>query len=91
MPSNSESKRLYMKKLEPEFLREIESIRVVGPCKVTVARFGMRRATLGGVHLAWGKTRLDDHDALAVATETSDGRTMLSINFSGSGGSNSAA
>jgi hypothetical protein len=72
-----------MKKLEPAVLRPIESIRITGPCKVEMGRFGMRHGKLGEVHVAWGKTTVAGHDALAVATLDPSRKTKLSVNFSG--------
>lgn len=82
-PADDEGRPLYMKKLEPEVLRPIECLRITGPCKVEVGRFGMRHGKLGEVHVAWGKTTVAGHDALAVATLDPSGKTKLSVNFSG--------
>lgn len=82
-PADHQGRPLYMKKLEPEVLRPIECIRITGPCKVEVGRFGMRHGKLGEVHLAWGKSTVAGRDALAVATMGPSGETKLSVNFSG--------
>jgi hypothetical protein len=82
-PQFHDGRRLYMKKIEPELLREIESIRVVGPCQVEVGRFGMRHNKLGDVHVAWGKSTIGGKDAMAVVTHAPTGGPKLSINFSG--------
>ncbi len=83
-PSDHEGKTLYMKKLEPAVLRSVESIRVVGPCKVEVGRFGMRHGRIGDVQVAWGKSTIAGRNAMAVATFTETGEAKLSVNFSGS-------
>lgn len=82
-PSDHEGRSLYMKKIAPEAFRPIECLRVVGPCKVEIGRFGMRHGKIGGVTVAWGKSTLAGRDALAVATVTPGGETKLSFNFSG--------
>jgi hypothetical protein len=83
-PPDHEGKPLYMKKLEPEVLRPVEFIRIVGPCKVEVGRFGMRHGRIGDVQVAWGKSTISGKSAMAVATLTETGETKLSVNFSGS-------
>jgi hypothetical protein len=83
-PPDHEGKPLYMKKLEPEVLRPVEFIRVVGPCKVEVARFGMRHGKIGDVQVAWGKSTISGKSAMAVATLTETGEAKLSVNFTGS-------
>lgn len=83
-PSDHEGKPLYMKKLVPAVLRPIESIRVVGPCKVEVGKFGMRHGKIGDVRVAWGKATIAGKNAMAVATITEKGKPTLSVNFSGS-------
>lgn len=82
-PSDREGNPLYMKKLEPAVLRPIESIRVVGPCKVQVGKFGMRHGKIGDVRVAWGKTMIAGKHAIAVATVAPSGEAKLSVNFSG--------
>lgn len=82
-PSDNEGRPLYMKKLDPELLRPIECIHIVGPCKFEVGKFGMRQGRIGNVHVAWGKAEIGGHDAMAVATVEHNGATTLSVNFSG--------
>jgi hypothetical protein len=83
-PPDHEGKPLYMKKLEPEVLRPVEFIRVVGPCKIEVGRFGMRHGRIGDIRVAWGKSTISGKSAMAVATATETGETKLTVNFSGS-------
>jgi hypothetical protein len=82
-PADHEGRPLFMKKVDPEAFRPVECLRVVGPCKVEIGRFGMRHGKIGGVTVAWGKTSIGGRDALAVATATPSGETKLSFNFSG--------
>lgn len=82
-PSVHEGKPLFMKKIDPEVLRPIESIRVIGPCKVEIGKFGMRHGKIGNVKVTWGKSVVAGRDAMAVTTQSTDGMTKLSINFAG--------
>lgn len=82
-PQDHLGRPLYMMKLDPKVLRKIEAIRIVGPCKIVVGKFGMRYGRLGPVQIAWGKATLGGRDALAVATMTPTGDTNLSINVQG--------
>ena len=74
---------LYMKKLDPEVLREIVSIRVMGPCKIEIGRFGLRHGRLGDMHVAWAKGHVLGKDTMVVATKDASGVEKLSINFAG--------
>jgi hypothetical protein len=74
--------RIFMKKLEPPVLRRVESVRIVGPCKVEISQFGLRHSKLGDVHVVWGKASIAGQDALAVGTVAPSGAKKLSINFS---------
>ena len=82
-PQDHLGRPLYMMKLDPKVLRKIEAIRIVGPCKIVVGKFGMRYGRLGSVQIAWGKASLGGRDALAVATMTATGEAKLSINVQG--------
>jgi hypothetical protein len=74
---------LFLKKIEPETLREIESIQIKGPCKFQITEFALRRGKLDNVHLAWGKTEILGHNAMVVATKDTKGIEKLSITVAG--------
>lgn len=82
-PSDQQGRPLYMRKIDPEVLRPVESIRIVGPCKVEIGKFGVRHGKIGDVQVAWGKATIAGNSAMAVATKTDIGETKLSVNFSG--------
>lgn len=82
-PQDHLGRPLHLMKLDPQVLRRIEAIRIVGPCKIVVGKFGMRHGRLGSVQIAWGKASFAGRDALAVATMTPTGETKLSINVQG--------
>jgi hypothetical protein len=82
-PADHEGRPLHLKKLEPSVLRPIRAIRIWSQCKVAVAKFGLRSAKMGDVHLAWGKFVIDGRDAMAVATMTTTGEAKLSFHVSG--------
>jgi hypothetical protein len=82
-PCDHEGKPIYMMKLSQKVLRPVECIRVVGPCKFEIGRFGMRKGRLGDVQVAWGKSKIAGRDALAVATMTASGEKKLSIHIKG--------
>jgi hypothetical protein len=74
---------LFMKQIDPDGFREIESIQITGPCKFEITQFGLRRGKLGDVHLAWGKTEILGRDTVVVATKDAAGVEKLSINIAG--------
>ncbi len=56
-PRDMHGNPLFLKKIAPLTLREIEHITVNGPCEFRVEEFRLRRGTLGNVHCAWEKPR----------------------------------
>ena len=82
-PNDHLGRPIYMMKLEPKVLRPIECIRVVGPCKIQVASFGMQHGRLGSIRVAWGKATIAGRDAMAVATLLPSGETKLTVNVTG--------
>jgi hypothetical protein len=82
-PRDHFDKPLFLKKIDPNTFREIESIQIRGPCKFQITQFGMRRGKLGDVHLAWGKTEILGRSAIVVATKDAEGIEKLSINLAG--------
>ena len=74
---------LFLKKIDPETLREIESIQIKGPYKFQITEFGLRRGKLDDVHLAWGNTEILGHNAMVVATKDTAGIEKLSITVAG--------
>lgn len=83
-PADHLGRPLYMMKLEPRVLRQVECLRILGPCKIEIGQFGLRRGRLGSVQIAWGKSVIGSKDVFAVATLTNSGETKLSVNFKGS-------
>jgi hypothetical protein len=81
-PADPEGRPLFVKKLEPEMLRPIESLHVVGTCKVGIGQFGMRKGRLGNVEVAWGKAAVGGQEALAVVNLSEGGQRKLSIKLS---------
>jgi hypothetical protein len=71
----------FMQKIDPDGLREIESMKITGPCKLEITQFGVRRGRLGDVHVAWGTTELLGRNAFVVATRDTAGVERLTIGF----------
>lgn len=90
-PTEDTGEALYMKKIDPEVLRVITKIRVVGSCDFEIGRFDLRHGRLGSIEVAWGKAKFSGRDAMAVATLAANGKQTLSINFAGPAASASAA
>jgi hypothetical protein len=82
-PLDQHGNPIYLKKVEPSVLREIQSIKIEGPCEFKIREFGLRRGNLGEVEVAWGKTELFGKDALIAATRDSAGVEKISVNLSG--------
>lgn len=83
-PTDHEGRPLYMQKVDPRELREIEAIRVTGPCNVEIGKFRFQYGRLGVVNVAWSKANVAGRDAMAVATVSETGDAKLSLNFKGS-------
>lgn len=82
-PADNHGQPLYMQKVDPRELREIEAIRVTGPCSSEIGKFRFQYGQLGVVKVAWSKARIGGHDAMAVATVSESGDAKLSLNFKG--------
>ncbi|MBK8210414.1 MAG: hypothetical protein IPK78_11040 [Rhodospirillales bacterium] len=82
-PRDQRGNPLFLKKIDPEILREIESIQIRGPCKFEITQFGMRRGKLGDIRLAWSKSEFLGRDIFVVATKDTAGADKLSIHFAG--------
>ena len=70
---------LYLQKIEPKVLREIELIRVQGGCRINTSPMPLRHGSLGGVSVSWGTGEIDGIPAILVATEDEAGKPHLSI------------
>jgi hypothetical protein len=82
-PRDHLNRPIFLRKIEPEILREIESIQIKGPCKFQIAQFGVRRGKLGDIQVAWGKTEIFGRDAIVVATKDPAGIEKFSMNIAG--------
>jgi hypothetical protein len=82
-PSDVHGNPLYLKRLEPLVLREIEYVEIKGPCEIKIKEFGLRHADLGEVHLVWGTTQMFGKETLVVATRDQTGAEKVSINIAG--------
>jgi hypothetical protein len=74
---------LFLKKIEPEMLRQIESIQIKGPCEFKIGEFGIRRGRLGAVQVAWGKPEILAPGTMLVATKDEQGAEKVSLSFAG--------
>jgi hypothetical protein len=78
-PVDDVGRPFFLKKLDPNLLREIQYIQIYGPCELKITEFGLRRGSLGGVHFAWGKSEIMGKPALVVATRDMHGAETLSF------------
>lgn len=83
LPRDRLGNPLFLKKLYPQTLREIEYIEVKGPCEFKISEFRLRRGNLGEIELAWGKTKIHGKNALVVATRNATGLEKTSLNIAG--------
>jgi len=82
-PRDAHGNPYFLQKLEPLVLREIQFIKIEGPCEFKISEFGLRRGNLGEVEVAWGKTELFGRSALIAATRDSTGVPNISVNLAG--------
>jgi hypothetical protein len=80
-PVDSNGNRLWMKKVEPFILRPVERIRIAGPFRIDISKFGMRHGRLGDVFFAWGKGNVYGREAIIVASALPSGAKKLSLSF----------
>ena len=72
-------KRVCLQKIDPLFLRPIETFRIVAKCAVTVDEFPLRHGKFGAVRVAWGKGAILGKPALLVATDDPSTAPKISI------------
>jgi hypothetical protein len=82
-PRDQQGNPIFLRKNEPLVLREIQSVKIQGPCEFKITEFGLRRGNLGAVEVAWGKTELFGSDVLIAATRDSAGVEKISVNLAG--------
>jgi hypothetical protein len=75
----NDGRPLYIRKLEPEVLREIVSLEIIGSCEIKIASVTMQRGRLGDISVTWGTATLHGQPSLVVATHDADGKKSLSI------------
>jgi len=80
-PVDATGSHLWMKKVQPFVLRPVERIRIAGPCRIEISKFGMRQGRLGEVLFAWGKGHVHGREAMIVASVLPDGAKKLSLSF----------
>ena len=80
-PRDQHGNPIFLQKLEPLVLREIQYIEIKGPCEFRISEFGLRRGNLAGVEVAWGKTEIFGKDALVAATRDSAGVEKISVHL----------
>ena len=82
-PRDQHGNPFFLQKIEPRVLREIQSIKIEGPCEFKITEFGLRRGNLAGVEVAWGKTEFMGKRAIIAATRDSGGAEKISVNLAG--------
>jgi hypothetical protein len=70
-----------VKKIDPDCLRAISVIRIGAELAVDIVEFGVQRAQLGEVQVAWGNFQLADQIGVVVATRESGGVDKISIAY----------
>jgi len=78
-----DGKRLCLKCLDPDELRPIQSIKIIGSCNVETSPFPLKRGYLGKVAVTWSSGKFLGDDALIVATTDDEGNSRFSIRAKG--------
>lgn len=76
-PCDKNGKPILLQKSEPLVFREIQFIKIEGPCEFKINEFALRRGKLGAVEVAWGKATFLEKDALLVATPHPSGGAII--------------
>lgn len=79
--STDDTPPMYLQRLKTKELRRIKSVYIKGPFSYTVNGLKLRRAKLGQVHVAWGKTVVLERDAMVVVTRDEHGIETFSLNL----------
>jgi hypothetical protein len=78
-PSAHLTKRVYLKKLEPNVLRTISLFRVVAKCSVEMSEFPLRHGQYDGVRVAWAENTLLGNPTMLLATTDATGGLLMSL------------
>jgi hypothetical protein len=80
-PRDQHGNPFFLQKIEARVLREIQSIKIEGPCEFNITEIGLRRGNLAGVEVAWGETEIMGKRAMIAATRDSGGAERISVNL----------
>jgi hypothetical protein len=78
-PLGGNREPLYLQKLEPLVMRQIELIEITGTCDFDINEFPLSRGRLGTTDVAWGSGTFLNNDALLVASQDEAGEKRVSI------------
>jgi hypothetical protein len=82
MPRSPAGTNLFVEKLEPRRLRQLDELTITGRCRVAKSRVAMQHGTIGAVRVAWGATTLEDRKAMVVALHREGSDPSLTLHLS---------
>ncbi len=74
--------RLFVEKLQPRTLRQLDELIITGRCRVAKSRVAIQQGSLGPIRVAWGSTRLAERHAMVVALESEGLTPSLTLHLS---------
>ena len=79
--STSDAPPIHLQRIATKELRRIKNVYIKGPFSYTVNGLKLRRARLGAVRVAWGKTVVLERDTMVVVTRDEYGVETFSLNL----------
>jgi hypothetical protein len=85
-PLDRNGEPIFLKKLNPEVLRQITSVEIRGECQIFIHQFGVQRNRLGEISFEWGKTQISGQLAMIVATQDEANTSKVSVSMAATEG-----
>lgn len=78
-PSLSDGVRLMLQRIEPLVFVPIAALEIQGECQFRISEFRLRRASMGGVDVVWGRSAFEERDAMLVGTLDEHGAPRITV------------
>lgn len=75
--------QIFLKSLDPEELRVIESVDIRGPCKIEIENFAVKQAEIDEVTVAWGEPKILGNDAILISIQDPQGKESIALRVDG--------
>ncbi|MBK6487893.1 MAG: hypothetical protein IPF98_13695 [Gemmatimonadetes bacterium] len=79
LPALADGVRLMLQRIEPLIFVPLAALEIQGQCQFRVCEFRLRRASMRGVDVVWGRSAFEERDAMLVGTLDQNGVPRLTV------------